>query len=208
MALDNYTNLQATIARWLNRDDLTTDIPDFITLCEQTLRRELKRRTLTQAITLDSGTVTLPSDVEEVVALSLDTDSYHGPLDLTTIVGVRDHLERYSPTGLPRVYAVLDNTLRLAPVPDTSYTGVIVYREKLVSLSGSNPSNATLVRAPDAYLYGALLEAALFLEHDERAPIWKAKFDEAIDAENLQREKEELGAAPIAPRLPVVFGED
>lgn len=35
MALDTYTNLKAEIASYLNRSDLTTYIPDFITLAEQ-----------------------------------------------------------------------------------------------------------------------------------------------------------------------------
>ena len=34
MALDNYTNLIASIADWVNRSDLTAVIPDFVTLAE------------------------------------------------------------------------------------------------------------------------------------------------------------------------------
>ena len=40
MPLSNYTELQASIADTLNRDDLTNQIPDFIRLAEAQLGRD------------------------------------------------------------------------------------------------------------------------------------------------------------------------
>jgi hypothetical protein len=207
MALTTYTELKAAVADWLNRDDLTSQIADFIVLGEQEIRRRLNRRLLTVSVTLDAASLALPSDVDEIVTLSLDTASFKGPLDLTTAAGVRDLLERYSATGLPRAYFVGDRTLYLAPVPDTSYAGLLIYREALTPLSGSVASNPTLARSPDIYLYAALRAAAPFLEHDARLQLWETMLDRAIFDENIKRENEELAAAPIRPRLPVVFGD-
>ncbi len=44
MALTTYTELKASIADWLNRTDLTTTIPDFISLAEAQIERTLRTR--------------------------------------------------------------------------------------------------------------------------------------------------------------------
>ena len=53
MALSTYSELLSTVANYLNRDDLTTLIPTFITLTENRLNRELRvRANMVRAITL------------------------------------------------------------------------------------------------------------------------------------------------------------
>ena len=42
MALTTYTELKAAIADFLNRDDLTTSIDDFIRLAEAQMNREVR----------------------------------------------------------------------------------------------------------------------------------------------------------------------
>ena len=49
-------------------------------------------------------------------------------------------------------------------------------------------------------------EAELYLEHDERNPVWTQKYQKALADENNARERAELGSAPAVMRLPVVFG--
>ena len=44
MALTTYTELKASLADWLNRTDLTAAIPDFITLAESQMERQLRLR--------------------------------------------------------------------------------------------------------------------------------------------------------------------
>ena len=41
MALATYDNIAASIADWLNRSDLTDQIPDFITLASNEAQRKL-----------------------------------------------------------------------------------------------------------------------------------------------------------------------
>ena len=63
MALDNYSNLQTSIANWLARDDLTVEIPDFIALCEAEFNRELRIRSMetTETVTIDAEQEALPT---------------------------------------------------------------------------------------------------------------------------------------------------
>ena len=42
MALANYSDLQASVASFLHRDDLTSEIPDFIKLAEADLQVRAK----------------------------------------------------------------------------------------------------------------------------------------------------------------------
>ena len=52
MALSTYSELQSTVASYLNRDDLTAIIPTFITLTENRLNRELRvRANMVRAVT-------------------------------------------------------------------------------------------------------------------------------------------------------------
>jgi hypothetical protein len=44
MALANYNQLQTSIANYLNRTDLDAVIPDFITLTERRLDRDVRAR--------------------------------------------------------------------------------------------------------------------------------------------------------------------
>jgi len=63
----DYTTLQATIADYLARSDLTTQIPEFIRLAEDRLVRDLRIRQLIKvavaSTTAGDATVSLPSDL-------------------------------------------------------------------------------------------------------------------------------------------------
>ena len=77
MAFTSYTTLKSTIADYLARSDLTTQIPDFIRLAEERLRRDLRIRQMLKVATAntiaDDSTVSLPSDFLAMKDLHLDT---------------------------------------------------------------------------------------------------------------------------------------
>ena len=63
MALTTFAGLKSSIADWLNRSDLTTQIPDFIALAEADFNAKLRIRQMEQidAITIDSETESVPT---------------------------------------------------------------------------------------------------------------------------------------------------
>ena len=64
MALNTYTELKASIANWLNRSDLTTEIAgDFIALAEADFNAKLRIRQMEQIddVTIDGENVTVPT---------------------------------------------------------------------------------------------------------------------------------------------------
>ncbi len=204
MALSTYSELQAAVESWLDRDDIPTT--DLIRLAELDLARNLRKRVLTGVVTLatDSRTASLPSDCAEVRVLAYNEDSRVGPLDQTTVANLLGLAQVGS--GTPATYAIYGSTVMFNVTPDTARDLFVVYEEALPALSDSNPSNATLTACPDLYLFATLKEAELFLEHDERNPVWAQKYRQALQDENNARERAELAGAPVVMRLPRVFG--
>ena len=64
MALTTYDELKSSIADFLDRDDLTTVIPDFITLAETKMNREIRHWRMEKRATavLDTQYSALPND--------------------------------------------------------------------------------------------------------------------------------------------------
>lgn len=207
MALANYTDLQAAMTNWLNRSDLSSRIPEFIALAEADIRRQLRDKKTTAALTLDAdvATKTVGGLVKELVSLRYNTSTRKYALVEMTHTALAN--VRGTASGAPRYYAFSDGILYFDVTPDSTYVMEITYIEKILALSGGSPTNYTLTNSPDIYLYGSLMQAAPFLEHDERVGLWEKMYTQAVERENIYRERLELGATPVM-QLPVVFGEE
>lgn len=209
MALSDRTELLASIADWLNRSDLTTVIPDFISLAEAEMKRRLRRATESTTIYISAGNMDGPTDMAEPIHLRLSSgDTYlDGTLLLCTPEMLTDVRQRNGyVAGRPTHFAYYDGQLQFAPTPDQSYDGILLYYQQLTPLTVSNTTNAVLTEAPDLYLFGALLQATPYVEHDERIAVWQMKFDNAIEQMNEMRARESYGAGLKESRLPIVFG--
>ena len=204
MAISTFAELKTAVANWVGRADLTSRIPEFIALAEADMRRNLRDSVTREALVIDSDTETLPAALGELRSIRFNTGTREYPLTITTPENLA--ALRRSGSGVPFYAAVVGDTILFDVTPDTSYTMEIVYFDQITPLSDSNTSNNTLASSPDIYLFGALKEAELYLEHDERNPIWAQKYQKAVNDENTRRELAELGAAPRAPRLPIVLG--
>jgi hypothetical protein len=208
MALTNYATLSLAIADWLNREDLTVVIPDFISLCEAEMKRRIRRRTTRDTLVIDDEAVTPPADMAELRSIRLVSDlpSLDNPMRLCTMEMLAERKARSGGvTGRPDSVAYVAGELLFAPEPDQDYDAEIIYFEQLTALTGTE-TNPILTEAPDAYLYGSLLQAEPYLEHDERIPVWREKFDAAIEQLNKVRQDEEHNASISSARLPTVFG--
>jgi hypothetical protein len=69
----------------------------------------------------------------------------------------------------------------LAPTPDQDYDFEVLYYERIAPLSQTNQTNWLTQYAPNAMLYGTLLQAMTFLKNDNRQ-IFQQKFDAALAA--------------------------
>lgn len=212
MAFTNYGTLQTAIADWLNRTDLTGQIIDFIDLAESEIARRLRRCSVRTTITITDRDTMLPDDVVELRSIYLQSGEAYKDLPLLVVspeMLAEARARRANTAYRPQYASLLNNHLLVAPDPDQSYTAEIIYFQALQPLTGaafgSTATNSVLNAAPDIYLYGALLQAEPFLEHDSRVALWQQKFDTAINQMNDVRDREEYNASIRPVRLPIVF---
>ena len=227
MSITNYAELQAAIADWLNRSDLTTVISDFIELVDARLNRDQLTRE-TKELTLDDGTGTLSLNLFTpqpsiplqramtnlrslmITGVQDDTDPlvFNPPLRapvirLTSVEQLYARRSELTTAAITRFAAVQAANIILAPLPDTIYRFTIV-AEVQEPLSDANPVNDVLLLAPDVYLYGALVEAAPYIKDDERVPMWEQRFQTALTGLERARSLREWPNTPIATQ-PRVF---
>jgi hypothetical protein len=189
MPLDSYATLQASIASWLNREDLTSMIPDFITLAEARFNRDLRTPDMTKRATstLTSSYVDLPTDWLQTIAVRVTSSTGYQALEYLSAELFYD-LEGAQPTGVARKYTLVNNRIHLIP-DGTDATLEMTYFAKITPLSGTTTSNWLLVRSPDLYLYSSLVAAEAYLMNDERLAVWKSAADQIIADMKLEGER-------------------
>jgi hypothetical protein len=189
MALGNYSELQASIASWLNREDLTSQIPDFITLAEARFNRDLRTPDMTKRATstITSSYVDLPNDWLQTIAVRVTSAVGHKAMEYLSAELFYD-LEGQQLAGVARYYTLVNNRIHLIP-DGTDATLEMTYFAKLTPLSSTNTSNWLLARSPDLYLYASLVAAEAYLVNDERVVLWKSAADQIIADIKLEGER-------------------
>lgn len=199
MALSTYSDLKTTVASYLGRSDLTSQIPDFIRLAEDRLRRELRVRQMLKVVTAPTtagdATVSLPADFLQIRDIHLTGNPVY-PLEyMSPSTFYRN--SRSAEAGVPVNYTVLASEFIFAPQPDGVYTLKMLYYAKPDYLSDSNTSNVFLANFADALLYGALGEAEPYLMNDARIATWAALYDRSIANINVSDEGAEYAGVPL-----------
>ncbi len=208
MAISTYTELKSTIANWLNRSDLTSEISDdFIKLVEADLNAKLRIRQMEQieSFTIDSETETVPTgliSVRSFYILSNGTKyhlNYITPANLISIKGG-------STSGLPRVFTIESDNgteqFRFAPAPDSSYTSFIQYYKAFTPLSSANASNYILATHPAVYLYGSLFHAANFIGGIDPGQVqgWLSMYQTALERLEDNDQSDSFNGSPVVQR--------
>lgn len=200
MALNNYSDLQTTIASYLARSDLTAMIPDFIRLAETRLRRELRIRQMlkvaTTTATAGDSTIELPQDFLQMRDIHLNTNPVTSLEYLSPSALFRN--ARTADSGLPHQYTVLAEEFQLAPVPDSDYTVSLLYYSAPPFLSTGNTTNAFTNTCPDLLLYGALGEAEPYIMNDARLQTWATLYDRGLNALTVSDDQGEYAGSPIS----------
>jgi hypothetical protein len=203
MAYTNYTDLQASVASYLGRSDLTSVIPDFIRFAETRLARELRTRLMLKSATAPTvagdARVALPTDFLEIRDLFVQGNPRMPVTYLSPSAFTRD--ARADESGLPVFYTVLASEFQFAPQPDTVYTLEILYYARPTVLSSITPSNVFLANYPDALLYGSLIEAEPYLINDARSQTWATLYDRAVKNISDADQGGEYSGIPLQMKL-------
>jgi hypothetical protein len=211
MAISNYTELQTAVENWLARSDLTLRIPEFIALCEAKLNRmlfvpQMETRVTTTCDTSDDEPefLSLPSDFQSMRRVRLSSVTGKPRLSFMSQTQLDDY--RHSTeniTGQPIYFTIMGDEMELAPTPNEDFTVEMVYRRNIPALA-SNSTNWLLTSAPDAYLYGALMESAPHIKEDERVAVWATGFATVISDLNTLGFRNSFDAGPTSISLPGV----
>lgn len=199
MAIDSYSTLKSGIADFLNRSDLTSVIPTFISLSEAKFNRTLRVRQMIKraTATIDTQFFAMPADFLEAKSFVLNTN----PLTYLEYA-TQDFLQKqrqdvYITSGKPALFGVVGTQFEAVPTPDGNYTGELTYYAKIESLSDTTTSNWLLAYAPDLYLYGALVQAAPYLRDDERIAVWGQFYTAVMDDIVVADQRASVATTPI-----------
>lgn len=203
MAYTNYTDLQASVANYLGRSDLTAVIPDFISFAETRLARDLRTRLMlksaTATMTGGDARIALPTDFLEIRDLFTQGTPRMPVTYLSPSAFTRD--ARADESGKPVFYTILASEFQFAPIPDSAYVLEILYYAKPTVLSDSNSSNVFLANYPDALLYASLLEAEPYLINDARSQTWATLYDRAVKNISDADQGGEYSGIPLQMKL-------
>jgi len=207
MALSTYTELKTTIANWLNRSDLTSEIQDdFIKLTEADLNSKLRVRSMISqsTITIDAETEALPEGFLQVRDFYILSGETKLPLRYMT-PSQMDQTAGSSSKGCPSSYTILGDTFRFMPKPDGTYSGVINYYKSFSPLSSSVDKNYVLTSHPAIYLYGSLFHAANFLGgiNPQQVQTWQQMYGTALERLEINDREDQFSGSPLVQR-----GED
>jgi hypothetical protein len=168
----------------------TTFVADLDTFIQEAEERILKnvslpvfRKNVTGNATTGFPYLATPSDFLATYSLALIIDSeYTYPL-YKHVSFIRQYTPNASTTGPTQYYALFDdNTFILGPTPASDYSFELHYKYRPASLTTTSGSDKTWLsdNAPDALLYGTLVEAATFLKNPEEAAQYEQRFSQAV----------------------------
>ena len=198
MAYNSHAGLLTTVANWIHRSDLASEIEDFIDLTEDMIKREPQppesreiggvRGNLTEATgTLSAVTLGLPADYLEAVKLSITVGGKDYPLKFVENKQ-RDNLHK-SGSGQPRSYSIADQ-IYFDVTPDSSYAYKLLYWPEFPALvTSTNETNWITDNYPDVYLAGCMYWANRYIQNEKETLNWLSQYKAAAwSASNTYRE--------------------
>lgn len=209
--LTTYAGLQSAIADYLGREDLTERIPTFIRLWEQRADRTLRLRTMEHRshASLPAGQGQIPLPMKRVAG---QWDVFLEMRDIVWVpVGGRSvNLWYASPdeyalmleqTGQPYSFTIEANDLFILPTPEDGGKLQLTYYAEIPPLGDDQPDNEILLRHPDLYLYGSLVESAVFTRGSVPLDMWAQYYRQAVaditQQENLARYPKNISMRPM-----------
>lgn len=206
MGLANFGELKTSIANHLNRTDLTSVIPDFVTLLENRVNSEVKfrnRRMETTSSLSYSGTdeATLPTDFLEARTVVWQSTPRVNLTYMTPTV-FEDTYTTDTPST-PVNYTIYGSTIKIGPFPNSTVGATLLYYQKLTALSADEDTNWLLTNHPDVYLYGSLVGSAPYLGDDQRIQVWMGLYDRAAARIKGEDSRARWNGAPRVPYIDV-----
>jgi len=187
-----YDSLNTMVLQYLERSDaaVVEAIPTFITLAEFEIAQQIKTLGQMQVVqsTMEIGNPVIqkPARWRKTVSMEVSLNGNKSPVLLRKYEYLKSYTPNATTTDLPLYYADYDyDHWLVAPTPDQAYAFEVLYYERIAPLSSENQTNWITQNAPNAMLFGTLLQAMPFLKNDARQ-IFQQKYQEAIAALKME----------------------
>jgi len=191
MAGFTYSGLKTAIQDYLDNSEttFTNNLDNFIQTTEERILKAVQlpvfRKNVTGSVTASDTYLAAPDDFLAPYSLAvLDGSNNYSYLLLKHVSWIRDYTPAVATTGEPLYYAIFDNdSFILAPTPNSNYNVELHYYYRPNSLTTVSSSSQTWLseNAPNAMLYGSLVEGAVFMKSDPQTiALYDSKFQEAL----------------------------
>ena len=151
-----------------------SSLPIFIRTAEErilkTVQLDLFRKNVTGQTANGNQYLQQPTDFLAPFSLSYTSNSAKEFIDFKDVSFVQTYTPNPATTGLPKYYAVFDNTnFILAPTPNAALQIELHYFYRPASLTAGSGSGTTWLseNAELTLLYGALIEAYVFMKGEQ-----------------------------------------
>jgi hypothetical protein len=196
-----YTSLLKDIRAYLERGaTLATDptvyeqLPNLVNLAERRLERDIKvigTITVVSSTMIDGTAVyAKPDRWRETVSMFAGVSTgFNTRKEIypRSYEYCRSFWPNQTSASEPRFYADYDyQHWLIVPTPDEAYPYEILYHEQPPYLDDNTQTNWFTEYAPDALLYGSLLEAQPFLKNEEMITVWDQFYNRSIAAINKE----------------------
>lgn len=191
-ALTDYTGRGGSAA-------VVAALPLFCRRAHDVLMRDLTIPLLqaTADVTINAERVAVPATFRAAARFAIDA-AYDTPI-LPTSIENRLAVASARVAARPEVFAIEGSFFAFGPIPDTTYTGKLLYWQRLAFFANDAATNDLLTRYPFAYLYGALAELARFDKSDEDMAIYEAMFRSEIDTINVAEARDARLGGSLTP---------
>jgi len=183
-----YDSLVENIQSYLERTDAATldKIPLFIMLAEQVIASQIKflgnLTVNTSTMTAGANVIDKPARWHKTVSMNITVAGERFPIFNRRYEYLREYWPDPAQTEVPKFYCDYDYThWMVAPTPTLAYDFEVLYYERVQPLDSSNQTNWFTIYAPQALLYGSLLQAMPFLKNDDRVPMWQGQYKLIMD---------------------------
>ena len=179
-----YDSLVLNVQQYMERNDpdFIAQIPNLIALAESSIAAELK--TYMQLIVVETNlaqnqtVLNKPARWRKTVSMKVN--------GAPVLMRSQDYIAQYlseSDNGKPIYYAEYDySNWNFAPAPDQNYPVEIIYYAEIQPLDQVNQQNLWTAIAPQAMLYGTLLQAQGYLKALDKLQMWKGYYTDALAA--------------------------
>ena len=185
-----FATLKTAIQDYTDNSETTfvNNLSVFIKTSEERILKNVQlslfRKNSTGSTSSSNKYLAMPSDFLAPFSLSVFSSSSHEFLEFKDVNFIQTFTPNPATTGTPRYYAIFDvSNFILAPTPDAAYTAELHYYYRPASLTAGSDSGTTWLseNAPNALLYGCLVEAYTFMKGDpDLLNTYNQRFTEAI----------------------------